>query len=66
MSAEEKLKKLQEIVDRQAEDFGLWFVPEYITEDCLQKALRELHAVIEDKTPTECAIEALERMTNEC
>lgn len=35
------------LVHRQAEDEGLWFVPQYITEDVLQKALRELHAAVE-------------------
>ena len=40
-------EKLREIVAEQAEDESLWFFPEYITEDILQRALRRLHAVIE-------------------
>ena len=39
--------KLQKLVDEQAEDEGLWFVYETITEDYLQRALRKLHAAIE-------------------
>lgn len=36
------------LIDKQAKDKGLWFQPEYITEDCLQKALRKLHKVAEE------------------
>lgn len=35
------------LVSRQAENEGLWFRAETITEDYLQRALRELHATIE-------------------
>ncbi len=35
------------LVLEQAEDEGLWFVPQYITEDYLQRALRALHAAVE-------------------
>lgn len=35
------------LVHQQAEDESLWFKPEHITEDILQKALRELHAHVE-------------------
>lgn len=38
---------IRALVDEQAEDGGLWFVAETITEDYLQLALRKLHAVIE-------------------
>ena len=38
---------VQCVVDEQAEDDRLWFGPEYITKDSLQKALRRLHAAIE-------------------
>ena len=41
------MTKAMEIVELQAEDYGLWFTPVYCTEDYLQKALRELHAAIE-------------------
>jgi len=40
---------LQKIVDEQAKDEGLWFIPEYVTEDLLQKALRRLHREIENR-----------------
>lgn len=36
-----------DLVHQQAEDRMLWFVPKYITEHALQKALRELHAAVE-------------------
>lgn len=38
------------VVNEQAEDGGLWFVPETITEDYLQRALRRLHAAVEGKS----------------
>jgi len=41
--------KLQELVDEQAEDEGLWFIAKYITESMLQQALRKLHKEIEDR-----------------
>jgi hypothetical protein len=50
---------IKAVVDEQANDDGLWFVPHTITEDILQRALRRLHAVIEDKSPEECALDAL-------
>lgn len=41
------------VIREQAEDGGLWFVAETITEDILQRALRRLHAVIEgDSSPS--------------
>ncbi len=43
---------IRKVVDEQAEDEGLWFVPVTITEDILQRALRRLHAVIEDDRGT--------------
>lgn len=48
-----------QMVDEQANDDGLWFVPVTITEDYLQRALRRLHAAIEGKSPEECAMEVL-------
>ncbi len=39
------------MVDRQAEDEGLWFIAKYASEAYLQKALRKLHAVIESVPP---------------
>ena len=42
------LDQIQEIVNKQAEDEGLWFIAETVSEAYLQKALRELHMVIEN------------------
>ncbi len=35
------------VVAEQAEDEGLWFVPQTAPEDYLQQALRRLHAAVE-------------------
>lgn len=43
--------KLQGLVNKQAEDEGLWFVAETVPEAYLQRALRKLHAVIEGREP---------------
>lgn len=48
MKDNEILKKARQLVNEQAEDEGLWFQAEYITEQHLQNALRKLHAIIED------------------
>ena len=40
---------LQELVDRQANDEGLWFAAQTAPEEYLQAALRTLHARIENK-----------------
>lgn len=45
--------KLQEFVDAQAEDEGLWFFAKYITETYLQEALLNLHHEIEIRTEEE-------------
>jgi hypothetical protein len=47
------------VVNEQAEDGGLWFVPQTITEDYLQRALRRLHVAVEGKSLEQCAREAL-------
>ena len=44
----EKLNRIQGLVDEQAEDESIWFQSVYITEEYLQLALRELHKVIEE------------------
>jgi len=44
---EREREALMEVVNEQAEDDGLWFVAESITEDMLQRALRRLHAAAE-------------------
>ena len=42
------MNKILDLIDKQAEDEGIWFRAEYITEAYLQKELRELHRVCED------------------
>ena len=42
------------LVEEQAEDEGLWFIAQTAPEAYLQKALRELHAVIEDQQSAKC------------
>lgn len=44
---ESSLKSIQQTVDLQAANPGLWFVAEKVTEDYLQFHLRHLHEVIE-------------------
>ena len=43
-----ELATLQALINAQNEDDGLWFVPQYATEDYLQRALRKLHNAIYD------------------
>ena len=52
---------IRAVVNEQAEDDGLWFIAETCAEAYLQHELRRLHAVIEGKTPEQCAIEALHK-----
>ena len=40
------LDEIRDLVRKQAEDEGLWFQPVIATEDYLQRALRDLHALI--------------------
>lgn len=47
------------VVNEQANDAGLWFVPQTVTEDYLQRALRRLHEAVEGKSAAICAIDAL-------
>lgn len=42
------LQKARELVNKQVEDEGLWFITEHASEAYLQQALRELHAIIEN------------------
>jgi hypothetical protein len=51
------------VVNEQAEDGGLWFVAQTITEDYLQRALRRLHAAVEGKSQERCARDALKSDT---
>lgn len=46
---------IKAVVDEQAKDDGLWFFAETCAEAYLQQELRRLHAVIEGKTPEQCA-----------
>ena len=41
------LNSIQALVDKQAEDEGLFFIAKYATEEYLMLHLRQLHAVIE-------------------
>lgn len=43
------IARMRQVVDRQAEDDGLWFVAERVTEAYLQEALRALHSAIESE-----------------
>ena len=44
---EAQLENPLAVVKEQAEDSGLWFIAETITETILQKALRRIHAAVE-------------------
>lgn len=46
----ERLATIRGIVEAQADDEGLWFIAESITESHLQQELRRLHAAIEGAT----------------
>lgn len=50
-----RIDKIVALTSEQAEDKSLWFDAHYITEDILQKALRRLHAVIEDSARSDPA-----------
>ena len=43
----ERHELIKRMVDEQAEDDGIWFDAQYITEAYLQHQLRRLHRVIE-------------------
>lgn len=43
----DRLRELKELVDKQAEDDGLWFVARTAPEAYLQQELRKLHDAIE-------------------
>jgi len=42
------ISQAKQLINEQAEDDGLWFVAEAITETQLQRALRKLSAIIEE------------------
>ena len=60
MTPEERLAALRNLATEQAKNEGLWFRSVYVTEDILQRALRQLHELIEGKTGDECAKEVLQ------
>lgn len=50
MAESSKLRSIKDalqMVNEQAEDEGLWFIPVYISEDYLQQSLRALHEAVE-------------------
>ena len=51
----------QSVVDEQANDEGLWFWPQTVGEDILQRALRRLHEAVEGKSAADCARSALSK-----
>ena len=44
----EAWERVKKIVNQQAERYDLWFMPLHITEDVLQRALREVHTAVEE------------------
>ena len=58
------METAKQVVDEQAQDDGLWFIPQTIAEDYLQRALRRLHAAVEGKSPEQCARDALRKIHN--
>jgi hypothetical protein len=54
-----RLEEAQQLVAEQAKDEGLWFKAQTAPEAYLQQALRKLHEVIEGKSQTECAEDAI-------
>ena len=48
MKNKKLIKKLKKLVDKQAENEGLWFIAETAPEAYLQHELRKLHKAIEN------------------
>ncbi len=48
---------IQKAVHHQAEDEGLWYMTDFVSESYLQESLRDLHRVIEEND-----LEALARI----
>ena len=61
-AAEAELAELRAVVNRQAEDSGLWFEAQTAPEAYLQQELRKLHEAIEGRSQKECALAALDRL----
>ena len=53
MNDEKVLEAARKLVKEQAENEGLWFDADYITEALLQQELRKLHSVIENDSETD-------------
>jgi hypothetical protein len=53
------IETILKLVEEQAKDEGLWFIPQTAPEAYLQQELRKLHAAIEGKIPEQCAREVL-------
>ena len=49
LDLENHMRKITELVDKQAEDEGLWFEALTAPEAYLQQELRKLHAAVEEK-----------------
>jgi len=56
----EALDRAQNVVNRQADDYGLWFKAVTAAEAYLQQELRRLHEAVEGKSQRVCARTALE------
>lgn len=48
MTQQEKIERVLNMVEHQANDDALWFVATLVTEQYLQQELRRLHAAIEE------------------
>ena len=44
----EQLKIIRQLVLKQVDDYGLWFIPTTAPEAYLQQELREIHRVVEE------------------
>lgn len=60
-----RLAAVVELVERQAQDDGLWCQAVTAPEAYLQSALRALHAVVEGRAQAECAVDALRTLLAE-
>ena len=54
------VRELKELVNKQAEDDGLWFIATTAPESYLQQELRRLHALVEDE------FQVFEKMFHDC
>lgn len=58
--SDDRIEKLKALVEKQAEDEGLWAIAVYASEHYIQHALRELHEAVELAHPPE-TLEILEQ-----